>query len=54
MHNMTLPVKTITSVLQASKYIITDHPIRLAVILVIMSVSTFKTDIILYLSYLFV
>jgi hypothetical protein len=40
---MTLPVKTITSVLK----------VRLAAILVIMSVSTFKTTVILYL-YLYI
>ena len=44
--------KTITSVLKVSTYIITSittRPIVLAVILAIMSVSTFKTDVILYL-----
>jgi len=46
---MTLLTKTIMSVLNVIIYIIicvTARPIRLAVILVIMSVSTFKTDII--------
>ena len=35
-------------VLKVSTYMITDYPIKLAAILVIMSVSTFKTDVILY------
>jgi hypothetical protein len=35
-------------VLKVSTYMITDYPIELAAILVIMSVSTFKTDVILY------
>jgi hypothetical protein len=45
------PLLTITSVLKISTYIITSitaHPVRLAVILAIMSVSTFKTAAILY------
>ena len=46
---MTLAVITITSVLEFLKYIITVLPIRLTVILMIMSVSTFKTDVILCL-----
>jgi len=44
-HIMTLPIKRITSVLKVLTYIITNikaHPIRLSVIIVIMSVSTFK------------
>jgi uncharacterized membrane protein len=44
---MTLAVITITSVLEFLKYIITVLPIRLTAILMIMSVSTFKTDVIL-------
>ena len=48
---MTLPIKTITSVLKVSTDIITNNcPIGLAAILAIMSVSTFKTAVILYLS----
>jgi hypothetical protein len=35
-------------VLKVSTYMIKDYPIELAAILVIMSVSTFKTDVILY------
>ena len=35
-------------VLKVSTYMITDYPIELTAILVIMSVSTFKTDVILY------
>ena len=46
---MTLAVKTITSVLEFLKYIITVPPIRLTVILTILSVSTFKTAVILHL-----
>ena len=51
MHIMTSPIKKITSVLKASTEIITNIPprhIRLAEILVVMSVSTFKIAIILY------
>ena len=49
-HIMMSLIKTITSVLKVSTYIITAHPIELAAILhvAIMSVSTFKTDDILY------
>ena len=50
-HIMMLQIKTITSVLKIARYVITGitaHQIRLNVILVIMSVSTFKTDITLY------
>ena len=53
-HMMTSPIKTITSVLKVSIDIttsITVHPIGLAAILAIMSVSTSKTAVILYLSY---
>jgi hypothetical protein len=39
----------ISPVLKISTYIITDCPIGLAAIIVTMSVSTFKTAIILYL-----
>jgi hypothetical protein len=48
-----LLIKTLKSVLKVSTYIInsiTFCPVRLTAILVIMSISTFKTDIILYLS----
>jgi hypothetical protein len=48
-HIMMIPIKTITSVLKVSIYIIIAHPIRLSVKLVIMSVSTFKTAVILYM-----
>jgi hypothetical protein len=47
-HIITLPIKIIT---KASTYIITsitDYDIGLTAILVIMFVSTFKTDVILY------
>ena len=50
--HMILPIKTITSVVNVSTYIITGitaHLIGLAVILEIMSVSTFKSAIILYI-----
>ena len=50
-HIMTLQMETITLVLKISIYIITNittHPIILPVILVMMSVSTFITDGILY------
>ena len=50
-HLLMLQIKTITSVLKVLTYIITSItacPISLTVILVIMSVSTFRTDIILY------
>jgi len=53
-HIMTSPTKTITSVLMASTYIITTitcRPIGLAEILTIMSVSTFKTAVILFVSF---
>jgi len=49
-HIMTLLIKTITSVLKVSTHIITSLlacPVRLAAILAIMSVSTFKTAVIL-------
>jgi hypothetical protein len=54
-HIMTSPIKTIRSVLKALTDIITNipaRPIELAEILTIMSVSTFKIAIILYLFYL--
>jgi len=47
-------IKTITPVMKISTYIITcitARPVGLAVILVIMSVSTFKTAIILHIYY---
>jgi hypothetical protein len=47
---MTLPIKIIMSVVKLSTYIITSFAARAAgldVILVIMSVSTFNTDVIL-------
>ena len=49
---MTQPIKAITSVLKASTDIITNipaRPTRLAEILAIMSVSTFKIAVTLYL-----
>jgi hypothetical protein len=49
---MTLSIKTITSVLKAATDIITNipsRPIGLAEILAIISVSTFKIAVILYL-----
>jgi len=47
---MTLPIKTITSVLKVSTDIITNNfPIGFAAILAIMSVSTFKTDVIVFI-----
>ena len=48
-HIMTSSIKTIMPVLKISTYIITECPIGLAAIIVTMSVSTFKTAIILYL-----
>jgi hypothetical protein len=51
-HIMTSPIKTITSVLKAWIDIITnitDRPIALTEILVIMSASTFKIAVILYI-----
>jgi hypothetical protein len=50
-----IAIKRITSLLKVSAYIITGtgitaRPIRLVAILVIISVSTFKTDVILYLT----
>ena len=54
-HVMTPPIKAITSVLKASTDIITNIParaIRLAEILVIMSVSTFNTAVILYIIFI--
>ena len=50
-HIRTIPIKTITLVLKVLTYIIpsiSTHPIGLAVILTIMSVSTFTTAVILY------
>lgn len=50
-HIITLSIKATTSVLKVLTYIITSitaHPIRLTVILAIMSVSTFNSDVILY------
>jgi hypothetical protein len=50
-HIITLSIKATTSVLKVLTYIITSitaRPIRLTVILAIMSVSTFNSDIILY------
>jgi hypothetical protein len=52
-HIMTSLIKTIMPVLKISTYFITRItacPVRLAAILAIMSVSTFKTAVILYLS----
>ena len=46
-HKLMSLIKTITSVLKVSTYIITAYPIRLNVILTI-SVSTFKATVILY------
>ena len=49
---MTLPIKIIMSVVKLSTYIITSFAARAAgldVILVIMSVSTFNTDVMLLL-----
>ena len=49
-HIITLLIKTITSALNVSTYIITSvTACGLAAILAIMSVSTFKTDVILNL-----
>jgi hypothetical protein len=53
-HTLTSPIKSITPVMKISTYIITSitaRPVRLAVILVIMSVSTFKTTVILFYMY---
>ena len=47
-HILTLLIKIIRSVLKISTYIITNV-VRLAAILAIMSVSTFKTAVILYI-----
>jgi len=47
-----MPIKTVTSVLKILTYYITSiiaPPVGLTVILVIMSVSTFKTVVILYI-----
>ena len=55
-HIMMLPVKTMTLVLKVSTYIttsITARPIRLAAILVIMSISTLKWTVILYVFFLY-
>jgi ABC-type transport system involved in cytochrome c biogenesis permease component len=52
--SVVVPVKI--PVLKISIYIITSitaHPVRLAAILAIMSVSTFKTAVILYKAYHF-
>ena len=46
-----LPIRTITVVSKVLTYIVTSitaHPTRLIAILVLMSVSTFKTEVILY------
>jgi hypothetical protein len=49
-HIVTSPIKTITSVLNVSTYIINNiAAVGLAAILVIISVSTFKITIILYI-----
>jgi hypothetical protein len=51
-HVLTSLIKTTTPVLKISTYIITSItacPVELAVILAIMSVSTFKTAVILYI-----
>jgi len=53
-HIMMSPMKIITSVLKASTDIITNippHPIKLAEILMIMSVSTFKIAVILFIHF---
>jgi hypothetical protein len=53
---MTSAIKTITLVLKASTDIITNNPalpIGLVEILVIMSVSTFKSFVILYITFTF-
>ena len=53
-HTLTSPIKSIMPVMKISTYIITSitaRPVRLAAILVIMSVSTFKTTVILYYMY---
>jgi len=50
-HIITLSIKVTTSVLKVLTYIITSitaRPIRLSVILAIMSVSTINSDVILY------
>ena len=50
-HILTSQIKTIMPILKISTYIITSitaRPVRLASILAIMSVSTFKADVILY------
>ena len=54
-HILTSTIKTIVPVLKISTYVITSitaHPIWLAAILAIMSVSTFKTAVILYITYI--
>ena len=48
-HFMTLPIKTITSVQKVTTYIITSIAAHLIGLAVIMSVSTFKTTVILYI-----
>jgi hypothetical protein len=53
-HIIMSPMKSITSDLKVVTYIITQitaRPIRLTKILAIMSVSTFKTDFILYITH---
>ena len=50
-HIMTLPIITVTSVLKILTYTcVTAHPIRLVLIIVIISVSAFITIAILYIS----
>ena len=48
-HIMTLAIKTITEILRFRHALITDRPIRLAVILTIMFFSIYITDIIIYI-----
>ena len=50
-NTLCLPIKTITSVLNVLTYIIAAHPIRLTVILVIMSDSTFKAAVIININW---
>lgn len=55
-HIMMLQVKTMTLVLKVSTYIttsITARPFRLAAILVIMSITTLKWTVILYVFFLY-
>ena len=51
-HILTSPIKTFTSVLKISTYIITARTVGLAAILAIMSVLAFRTDVILYVLWL--